>query len=231
MAAARDRAQLNGHDALLQRQARALGDPTRFQVFRYVANAGAPVRVAELTEHFGINHNAIRQHLAHLCAARLLVEEVATPTGSGRPPLQYRPSSEAAGRWDTSTPYERLAVSILEMKTQGRSAREVGVEAARKIRIPEPRTKAEALERLEAELTRWGFDPQRVVGAEAVELVLERCPFEAAASVAPEVVCQFHLGLADGLVELLGGRYEVTDLVARDPEEAGCRLRLLPLED
>ena len=57
-------------DTRLQEQARALGDPTRHGIFRYVADAARPVDIAELTEHFGVNHNAIRQHLAKLVRAR-----------------------------------------------------------------------------------------------------------------------------------------------------------------
>ena len=53
----------------LQEQARALGDPTRHSIFQYVADAGHPVGVAELTAHLGLNHNAIRQHLAKLVSA------------------------------------------------------------------------------------------------------------------------------------------------------------------
>ena len=58
----------------LQEQARALGDPTRHAVFRYVADSGSAVDVAELTEHFGLNHNAIRQHLAKLVDAELVTD-------------------------------------------------------------------------------------------------------------------------------------------------------------
>ena len=53
----------------LQLQARALGDPTRHELFRYIADAGRPVDVAELTKHLGLHHNAIRQHLAKLVEA------------------------------------------------------------------------------------------------------------------------------------------------------------------
>ena len=50
----------------LQQQARALGDPTRHAIFRYIADGDGPADVAEITAHFGLNHNAIRQHLAEL---------------------------------------------------------------------------------------------------------------------------------------------------------------------
>jgi len=50
-------------------QARALGDPTRHEVFRYIADGARSVDVAELTEHVGLHHNAVRQHLAKLVDA------------------------------------------------------------------------------------------------------------------------------------------------------------------
>lgn len=52
----------------LQEQARALGDPTRHRILRYVADAGRPVGVAELAEQVALNHNAVRRHLAKLMA-------------------------------------------------------------------------------------------------------------------------------------------------------------------
>ena len=73
------------------RKPRALGDPTRHTIFRYVADAGTPVDVAELTKHFALNHNTIRQHLAKLVDANLVIEEQAPSTGRGRPRLKYRP--------------------------------------------------------------------------------------------------------------------------------------------
>src|SRR5690242_17677378 len=96
-------------------QNRALGDPTRHAIFAYVRDAPAPVGVAELTEHFGLNHNAIRQHLAKLREAGLVVEEHQPPAGPGRPPLRYRPTPGAADRWGGSSPYEALAKMLLAL--------------------------------------------------------------------------------------------------------------------
>ena len=52
----------------LQQQARALGDPTRYAIFRHLADADDVVGIAELSEHFELNHNAIRQHPGKLIA-------------------------------------------------------------------------------------------------------------------------------------------------------------------
>ena len=93
----------------LQLEAKALGDPTRHRLFRYIADAQAPVTVAELTVYAGLNHNAIRQHLAVLKDAGLVTEEAERRDRPGRPRLLYRLHPEAAGEWGTPGAYAWLA--------------------------------------------------------------------------------------------------------------------------
>jgi predicted ArsR family transcriptional regulator len=210
-----------------QRQARALGDRTRFAIFWRVADAGQPLRVAELVEHLGLNHQGVRQHLAKLVDAGLLVEEIADPVGSGRPPLQYRLSPEAAATWVGPGPYAEVSVLLLRVLQSGTSPRRVAAEAGRSFEpLPDPR--AEPLDQLEDEMARRGFEPQRAKGPSSIDIVLRRCAFEVAAHADPGVICELHLGLAEGITEALGGSLEVIGLVANDPAEAGCRLRLRP---
>src|SRR4051794_28809500 len=110
---------------MLQTQARALGDPTRHGIFRYLADADAPVGVAELTAHFGLNHNAIRQHLARLVAAQLVTETTAPPAGRGRPRLQYVVDPSSESRWGVVGPYERLSMLLTEVVRSGEEPVEV----------------------------------------------------------------------------------------------------------
>ena len=210
---------------LQQRQARALGDRTRSAIFWHVVESGRAVRVADLVQHFRLNHQGVRQHLAKLVDAGLLVEEVAEPAGSGRPPLQYRLAPEAVTPWVGPSPYAELSVLLLRMVATGRSAREVGAEAGRSVK-PSLETHADPLDALEAEMARRGFQPQRVAESSSLDIVLQRCAFEVAADADPDVVCELHLGLSEGITEVLGGGLEVTDLVAHDPTQAGCRLKL-----
>lgn len=209
----------------LQRQARALGDPTRHAIFRHVAGAAEPVRVAELAKHVGLNHTAVRQHLAKLCDAGLVVENQAPRSGAGRPALQYALSPEAAGAWDTLGAYSQLAVMLAEVVSSGRSPREVGLDAGRRATSP-PAERADSVDELHAEMTRRGFNARRAGGTSSVELVMQRCAFQIVALAAPEVVCQLHLGLAEGIVDALGGSVEVAGLVAENPKQANCRLEL-----
>lgn len=207
----------------LQRQARALGDPTRHQVFRYLAEADAPTDVAELTAHFGLNHNAIRQHLAKLVDADLVRETTAPATGRGRPKLLYTVAPTAESRWGATGPYERLSRLLSEIIRTGDTAVEVGRREGRRLRGDESAPATVAL--VEHAMAREGFAPEIRPGRGRVDVVLQNCPFESTALGDPDTVCALHLGIAQGLVEG-SDAVAVDDLVAKDPRRAGCRLRL-----
>ena len=183
--------------------------------------------VATLTARFGLNHNAIRQHLAKLCAAGLVTEEVAAPEGRGRPRLQYRPAPGVDADWGVPSPYEELSLLLLELVRSGRNPREVGAEAGRRMAGALPDA-TDPVDRLVINAVRQGFEPRRVASRSSTDLILGRCPFQAAAAAAPEVVCELHRGLAEGIAEASGGTVKVADLIARDPRKAGCRLKLKP---
>ena len=228
-APARERGSINPseRDNRIQRQARALGDPTRHAIYRAVADTPGPIDVATLTARFGLNHNAIRQHLAKLCTAGLVIEDVAAAAGPGRPRLQYRLALAADSDWGIPSPYEQLSLMLLDMVHTGRSARDVGAEAGWHMAGELPDT-TDPLDRLEINAARQGFEPRRAQTRSSTDLILGRCPFEAAASTDPDLVCELHRGIADGIAEASGGAIEVTDLIARNPRKAGCRLKLRP---
>jgi predicted ArsR family transcriptional regulator len=210
----------------LQEQARALGDPTRHAVFRYVADAGAPVDVAELTDHFGLNHNAIRQHLAKLVDAELVTEEVAAGQGRGRPRLNYRVHPGADSRWGVAGPYERLSLLLAEIVRTGDDPVEVGRRAGRRQRLGADADDEPTALVVEA-MQREGFDPAVRARNNRVDVTLRTCPFATTALADPDTVCALHLGIAEGVAELTGGRIVVDELVPHDPRRANCRLRLV----
>ena len=206
--------------ATLQQQARALGDPTRHEIFRYIADASFPVDVVELTDHFGLNHNAIRQHLAKLVDAGLVVEDTAPSSGRGRPRLVYVLDPGAESRWGVTGPYERLSRWLAEMVRTGDTPVEVGRRAGHAVthgRDDDP------VAVLVDQMARQGFEPlARRRGAE-IAITLRSCPFESTALAEPDTVCELHLGMAQGIAEAVGG-IEVDELIAKDPRRAGCRL-------
>lgn len=206
----------------LQVQARALGDPSRHRIFQFVADAQRPVGVAELTEHTGLNHNAVRQHLAKLVDARLLLEATAAPTGRGRPRLEYSLDPSCDSRWGVAGPYEKLAVLLTEMVRTGDTPEVVGHRAGRQIQFPGS-SNSDPVADLTTEMARRGFEPEVRRNGSRFTLVLKSCPFASAVMTDQNTVCKLHLGLAKGAAEAVGG-IEVDRLVTHDPRHANCQL-------
>jgi len=129
----------------LQQEARALGDVTRHAIFRYVAGSSEPVDVAELTDLFRLNQNAIRQHLAKLLDVGLIRERTARPGRPGRPRLLFEIAPGVESRWGVTGPYERLSQLLCEVIRSGRRPVEVGREAGRALTAaPEPGAKPQS---------------------------------------------------------------------------------------
>lgn len=208
----------------LQLQAKALGDATRHDIFRYVAAARRPVDIAELTEHTGLHHNAVRQHLAQLVAADLVVESSAAPTGRGRPRLVYDVSPAADGRWGVAGPYERLSIWLAEAVRTGDSPADVGVRAGRRAAQHSTDMDDDPADTMARLIAAQGFEPTTKRSGDHVEFVLHACPYSAAAVADASTVCELHRGIAAGMAEALTG-IVVDELVVKDPRRATCRLR------
>lgn len=206
-----------------QLQARALGDPTRHAIFRYMAEEGGPVDVARLTGHIGLHHNAIRQHLARLVDAALVIESTAAPTGRGRPRLVYEVSPSADSKWGVTGPYEQLSVLLSEIIRTGDSPVDVGRRAG-SATVESPVVDLDPAEAMADRMARYGFAPERKGGGERVVLELRTCPYATTAAADPDTVCGLHLGLAYGIADSIGGII-VDDLVRQDPRHAHCLLR------
>jgi predicted ArsR family transcriptional regulator len=211
-------------EASLQEQAKALGDPTRHRIFRYLADTDRPVDVAELTSHFELNHNAIRQHLAKLVEAALVIENTSPPEGPGRPRLIYRVDPAADGRWGNEGPYQRLSLLLIDMIASGSTPEVAGRRAGRETRIATPGPGHDPISALQDAIARGGFDPKVRHQGDTIEYILANCPFAEAAAADADTICGLHLGLALGLADQLEG-VTVDDLIRRNPHRAGCRLR------
>lgn len=207
----------------LQQQARALGDPTRHHIFTHLADAEGPVGVAELTDLFGLNHNAIRQHLAKLVDAGLVVESKHSSGAPGRPKLVYAVEPTAESRWGVVGPYQRLSRLLAEVIRTGDTPEEVGRREGARLR--DESAAGPGLAALERAMAREGFQPETRRRAGRIEVVLHHCPFEATAIDDPDTVCALHLGIAEGVAEGADG-LRVQELIAKDPRRAGCRLEL-----
>ncbi len=207
----------------LQQEARALGDPTRYEIFRFIVDAGDPVGVAELTEHVGLNHNAVRQHLAKLVEAGLVLESTASAGGRGRPRLEYAVAPGADSRWGVQGPYERLSLWLAEMVRTGDPAVEVGTRVGRR-RVLGATGSVDPVDELVHQMASHGFEPLVHRAGPRADITLRTCPFASTALADPDTVCELHLGIAYGIAENLDGLV-IDQLVPHDPRRANCRLR------
>lgn len=204
----------------VQKEARALGDPTRYRLFRYIADAKRPVYIHELTALFMFNHNAVRQHLAVLKEASLVEEELEKRSRPGRPRLSYRVNPNYSGSWGTEGPYRRVAMLLADVIKSKRTAVEVGRSEGRR-RARELSENGNLMEMIYEDLQIDGFHPTAVSRENGHDFVLGRCPYAEVASFDPQTICQLHLGFLEGITEKLDEEISVK-LSVRDPRRAGC---------
>ncbi len=216
----------------LQQQARALGDPTRHRIFELLVAADEPVDVADLTAELGLNHNAIRQHLAKLVAAGLVSKQQRPPVGRGRPRLCFSPVGPATQRWVGADPYQSLATLLSECVRTGDAPIEVGRRAGAAL-ASDRSTAGAPLTQMLTLIERQGFAP-RVIGPTSsaacdqdghIEVDLDACPFASVAASDANTVCALHQGIAEGIAQTIGG-VQVDHLAAHDPTVSPCRLTL-----
>jgi len=229
----------------MQRQAKALGEPSRFRLFRHIVESDEPVLVAELTELLGFHHNAIRQHLAVLVEAGLVAETVERRATPGRPRKRYTARLDALDAFGPlAGSYQRLAELLLDLATGGDEPYLVGrraeadneststaasavkaaaATAARDEPAGEEADEPDPVPGLVDQLTVSGFQPSLVDEA----IVLGHCPFADVAARSPGVICELHRGLLDGHLQRCGSGLQA-DLLPRDPHQAGCEVVLRP---
>lgn len=197
-------------DAL--RRAKALSAPTRAEIMTLLRNAASPLTAAALAEAIGIHHTAVRQHLAMLAEAGLVLSQALPVEGRGRPRTGYTAAADGA-------PYRELAGMLADAVRTGRSARDAGREAGL---LVEPSADG-PIATLHDEAQRLGFEPRERRRGDVQEIVLGACPFADLATTQPETVCELHVGLAEGIAERAGG-LAVDGIRLADPHRGGCRI-------
>lgn len=203
---------------------KALADDTRYAVYAELATATAPLSASELADRLGVHANTIRLHLERLRDVGLVDLEAMHRGTVGRPRHRYFLAADAPGLgFDPpahallagllATLAERVGASIDEAIDTGY---DWGAEAARRVRA------RSCLSALEAELKRLGFEPAVAPGdgtsEGAVRVDFLHCPFRELAEAYPELVCNLHRGLCEGVVDQVGGGSVREFATLYDPE-------------
>ena len=108
---------------------------------------------------------------------------------------------------------ERVGAEADDATAAGRSW---GLEAGRRT------ASKSCVKALFGEMDRLGFDPEREVRPGGADIAFLHCPFRELAEAYPELVCNLHRGICEGVVSAVGGGRieEFSTLYDRDP----CRV-------
>jgi predicted ArsR family transcriptional regulator len=203
---------------------KALGDETRFSMYQELAGSTSALSATELAERLGLHANTVRLHLERLREAGLVDVEPVHRGTVGRPQHVYSLAAGAPGLGFDPPSYTLLAGLLASMaERMGADAADAeaagrgwGVEAGHRTRS---KSCAKALT---AEMQRLGFDPATEVRGTTTDIAFLHCPFRELAEAYPELVCNLHRGICEGVVESVGGGSveDFATLYDRDP----CRV-------
>jgi predicted ArsR family transcriptional regulator len=186
---------------------KALGDETRFSMYQELASSTRPLSAHELADRLGIHANTVRLHLERLREAGLVDVEAVHRGTVGRPQHVYALASDAPSLGFDPPSYTLLAGLLAALAERvGADAGEAtaigrrwGADAGRRART---RSCDKALV---AELQRLGFDPVAERDGDDVSIAFLHCPFRELAEAYPELVCNLHRGICEGVVNSVGG--------------------------
>jgi predicted ArsR family transcriptional regulator len=202
----------------LLRVLKALGDETRLAMYRELAAATQPLTAHDLSDRLGLHANTVRLHLERLRDASLVDVGVVRRGTVGRPQHVYSlaPGAPSLGlEPPASTVLGGLLAALAERSgASGDDAAAIGHGfGAKALRRTRSRS---CLQSLHTEMSRLGFEPATEPDGTMAFL---RCPFRELAEAYPELVCNLHRGICEGVVETAGGgRVErFATLYDRDP--------------
>lgn len=175
--------------------------PTRAEVLHHLREAGTPLSAGEVSAELGLHPNTSRFHLDALTADGLVLRDTEQRSTPGRPKVLYR-----ANRGHEPDRYQDLAGVLVRHfagPLQGRAglARDAGRAWGDELRadLHETAPHDAPLQRLVGCMAELGYQPHLEAGDPPL-LVLTPCPYQALADEDPDVVCQLHLGLIDGVL-------------------------------
>ena len=190
---------------------KALGDETRYAMYEELARSTAALSASELAERLGIHANTVRLHLERLREVGLVDVEAVHRGTVGRPQHLYFLSAGAPRASGSTRPPTPSSPGCSPRWPSGSAPTPTTPPPPDGSGAPRPATRTRArscLGALEAELTKLGFEPAlEADGADGRPARIEflHCPFRELAEAYPELVCNLHRGLCEGVVDAVGG--------------------------
>jgi predicted ArsR family transcriptional regulator len=203
---------------------KALGDETRFSMYQELASSTNALTAGELAERLGLHANTVRLHLERLREAGLVEVEPVHRGTVGRPQHVYSLVPGAPGLGFDPPSYTLLAGLLATLAERVGADAEDAAAAGRAWGVDTgTRTRSRScVKALTSEMDRLGFDPSAQTVGGGADIAFLHCPFRELAEAYPELVCNLHRGICEGVVDAVGGGIvsEFGTLYDRDP----CRV-------
>ena len=189
----------------------------RADLLAAITAAPAGLGIKALADVTGIHENTVRFHLDRLLDEGLIERRRRAAAGPGRPPLTFHARQERPGR-DNYELIARVLSDSLSNATPdpAATAREAGRQWGRaRAQELEPSTgspEPTALEGLTDLLHQAGFAPEVVAEESGATVRVHRCPFLSLSQEDQVVPCGVHLGLMEGVLEVLDAPVQVAEL-------------------
>lgn len=208
----------------------ALSQPTRAQLFTLLGEMARPAGTVELAEQLGLHPNGVRMHLERLARDGLLVRE-SEPQPRGRPRDVWKIAPDARPGGRAPSAYADLVRWLARATGSGsgglRRIEAAGREIGQELASSQGTTGEDAFQ---TTLTSLGFQPRvKARAGERLTICLGNCPYRDAVRENQPVVCTLHRGITRGLLDVMGPDAKLTGFEPKDPDRAGCLIKLTGL--
>ena len=211
---------------------KALGDDSRYAIYLELARAEVPRSTAEIADSLGLHPNTVRPHLERMRDVGLLHVEVDSRGEVGRPQHRYSLAADAPSLGLEPASYPLLAGLLANVaaayEPESDDVAGVGRDHGRHVAAVRVRDGAPGcVAAVSAELAQTGFDPIHHDDGSTTTIAFTQCPFRSLAEAFPELVCQLHRGMIEGMVDVLGERRvtRFATLDDRDPCQVDLAVR------
>jgi predicted ArsR family transcriptional regulator len=219
---------------------KVLADRSRYAIYQEVIRAEEPLSTIEIAERLDLHPNTVRQHLEKMREAGLLAVSADRHGSVGRPQHRWAACPEAPSLGLEPAGLRLLAHLLAELTAEGTPpastviglGRRQGQERLPRRAAQPVESRAACVQAVLDDLADLGFDPSldRLDDDELASISFMRCPFREVAVLYPDVVCQLHLGITEGILAratdpcpgMVGRVESFSSLVDADP----CRVEL-----
>ena len=202
---------------------KALGDETRYAMYEELARSTAAMSAQDLADRLGLHPNTVRLHLDRLREAGLVDVEAVHRGTVGRPQHLYFLAAGAPGLGFDPPAHAARRAPRRPRRARGRRRRRRHPHRERlgeRGRTPHAQPQLHPRARIGAQPARVRARARGPVGGcpRTARIEFLHCPFRELAEAYPELVCNLHRGLCEGVVDAVGGGSVEEFATLYDPE-------------